>query len=80
MLLKKGKIRGLRGAVRSDGYEVCTIDIEQYQPLRALILKSVGELDKGDGVFIKDLILIAEDELTGHPKFTSGKFTNWIHF
>lgn len=72
--------RRLRSAARPDGYEVWTIDIEQYKPLRALILKYVAELDKGDGVFIKDLILIAEDELRGHPKFTSGKFTNWIRF
>lgn len=72
--------RRLRSAVRPDGYEVWTIDIEQYQPLRELILKYVKELDKGEGVFVGDLILIAEAELTGHPKFPSGKFTNWIRF
>jgi len=72
--------RRLRSAVRADGYEVWTIDIKQYDPLKDLILKYVQELDTGDGVFIKDLILIAEDELTGHPMFVSGKFTNWIRF
>jgi hypothetical protein len=72
--------RRLRSAVRAEGYEVWTIDIKQYEPLRNLILKYVKELDRGDGVFIKDLIMIAEDELTGHPMFVSGKFTNWIRF
>ncbi|MEY4560650.1 MAG: hypothetical protein RL460_628 [Actinomycetota bacterium] len=72
--------RRLRSAVRDDGYEVWTIDIKQYEPLRKLILENVKELDKGDGVFLQDLIMIAEDELTGHPMFVSGKFTNWIRF
>ncbi len=72
--------RRLRSAVRPDGYEVWTIDIKQYEPLRKLILNYVKKLDKGDGVFLKELILIAEDELAGHPMFVSGKFTNWIRF
>lgn len=72
--------RRLRSAVRGDGYETWTIDIEQYVPLRKLILKYVKKLDEGNGVYLKDLIMIAEDELTGHPKFESGKFTNWIRF
>lgn len=72
--------RRLRSAVRSDGYEVWTIDIRQYDPLRKLILKYVKKLDQGDGVLLKELILIAEEELTGHPMFESGKFTNWIRF
>lgn len=72
--------RRLGSAVRADGYEVWTIDVKQYEPLRKLILKYVKKLDAGDGVFLKDLIMIAEDELTGHPMFVSGKFTNWIRF
>lgn len=72
--------RRLRSAVRADGYEVWTIDVKQYEPLRKLILKYVKKLDAGDGVSLKDLIMIAEDELTGHPMFVSGKFTNWIRF
>lgn len=72
--------RRLRSAVRPEGYEVWTIDIKQYEPLRKLILKYVKKLDKGDGVSLKELIMIAEDELTGHPMFESGKFTNWIRF
>lgn len=70
----------LRSAVRADGYETWTIAADQYKALRKLILRGIKELDRGDGVLLSDLILIAEDELTGHPSFTSGKFTNWIRF
>lgn len=72
--------RRLRSAVRADGYETWTIAEDQYKPLRKLILKSLTELDKGQGVFLKELVLIAEAELTGHPSFESGRFTNWIRF
>ena len=72
--------RRLRSAVRADGYETWTIAADQYKALRKLILAGIKELDRGDGVLLGDLILIAEDELTGHPSFTSGKFTNWIRF
>ena len=72
--------RRLRSAVRADGYETWTISIDQYKALRSLILQGINDLDLGDGVLLKDLILMAEDELTGHPSFTSGKFTNWIRF
>lgn len=72
--------RRLRSAVRPDGYEVWTIDIEQYEALRELILRNIVVLDSGDGVFLKDLVVAAEHELTGNPKFESGRFTNWIRF
>jgi hypothetical protein len=72
--------RRLRSAVRADGYENWTIAADQYKALRKLILAGIKELDRGDGVLLGDLILIAEEELTGHPSFTSGKFTNWIRF
>jgi hypothetical protein len=56
------------------------MDIEQYNALRTLIVTNLKLLDDGDGVTLKELILIAEEELAGHPKFTSGRFTNWIRF
>lgn len=70
--------RRLRSAVRPDGYEVWTIHIDQYEPLRELILRGIKTLDRGEGVFIKDLILMAEDELTGHPMFDSSVRANPI--
>jgi hypothetical protein len=72
--------RRLRSAVRADGYETWTIETEQYEPLRELILRTVEDLDAGAGVTLKVLISAAESELTGHPRFPSGRFTNWIRF
>ncbi|NQW72414.1 MAG: hypothetical protein HQ453_06755 [Actinobacteria bacterium] len=70
----------LRSAVRDDGYETWTIADEQYVVLRVFILDTIGDLDDGDGVLLKDLISVAEIQLSGHPSFPSGRFTNWIRF
>jgi len=72
--------RRLRSAVRSDGYETWTIELEQYEVLRGFILDAITELDDGEGALLKEIILAAEIELAGHPRFPSGKFTNWIRF
>lgn len=72
--------RRLRSAVRADGYETWTIAVDQYEPLRELILRTVADLDSGAGVELKALIAAAEAELTGHPQFPSGRFTNWVRF
>lgn len=72
--------RRLRSAVRADGYETWTIEAEQYDVLRTFILDKLADLDDGDGVLLKTLIEIAESELAGHPRFPSGRFTNWIRF
>lgn len=72
--------RRLRSAVRPDGYETWTIEAEQYDVLRDFVLDAVADLDEGDGVMVKTLIEVAEVVLDGHPRFTSGRFTNWIRF
>jgi hypothetical protein len=66
--------------VRADGYETWTIDAGQYDVLRAFILGTLEDLDEGDGILLKDLILVAEIQLAGDPRFPSGRFTNWIRF
>ena len=70
----------MRSAVRPDGFESWTIEVAQYEPLRALILRAVRDLDDGDGVELKALIDLAEVELANHPRFPSGRFTNWVRF
>lgn len=66
--------------MRADGYETWTIANEQYDVLRAFILRTLEDVDDGGGVLLKDLIEIAGVELAGHPQFPSGRFTNWIRF
>ena len=72
--------RRLRSAVREDGYEVWTIELEQYETLRSFIIEAITNLDDGEGALLKDIILAAEIELAGHPRFPSGRFTNWVRF
>lgn len=72
--------RRLRSAVRADGYETWTIDAENYRILRELIHRAVEDLDGGAGVPVKGLIAVAEAEMGGHPRFPSGRFTNWVRF
>lgn len=72
--------RRLRSASRADGYETWTIAVDQYDPLRELILRVVADLDDGDGVALGAIIAAAETELSGLPQFPSGRFTNWVRF
>lgn len=66
--------------MRADGYETWTIELVQYEALRTLILRAIDDLDDGLGVELKTLVAIAEVELSGHPRFPSGRFTNWVRF
>ncbi len=72
--------RRLRSAVRADGYETWTIGADQYDVLRKFIMDGIDQLDDGEGALLQELILAAELELSGHPLFPSGRFTNWIRF
>lgn len=69
-----------RSRVRADGYETWTIKETQYDALRKVIEDGLELFDKGSGVPLADLILLAEQRLTGHPDFESGRFTNWIRW
>jgi hypothetical protein len=52
----------------------------QYLAIRGVIEDGLRTFDKGDGVPMSNLILLAEERLTGHPDFESGRFTNWIRW
>lgn len=69
-----------RSRVRDDGYETWTVKESQYFAIRRVIEEGIRRFDDGDGVLLSDLILLAEEELIGHPDFESGRFTNWIRW
>jgi len=69
-----------RSRVREDGYETWTVKDTQYRAIREVIEEGVNLFDKGSGVLLSDLILLAEERLTGHPDFESGRFTNWVRW
>jgi hypothetical protein len=52
----------------------------QYVAIRGVIEDGLETLDKGYGVPMSDLIPLAEERLSGHPDFESGRFTNWIRW
>jgi hypothetical protein len=66
--------------VRADGYETWTVKESQYFALRNVIEDGLTMYDEGSGVALADLIMLAEERLTGHPDFGSGRFTNWIRW
>lgn len=69
-----------RSRAREDGYETWTVKDTQYQAIRKVIEEGIQLFDKGSGVLLSDLILLAEKKLTGHPDFESGRFTNWVRW
>jgi len=69
-----------RSRVREDGYETWTVKDTQYKAIREVIEDGVKLFDEGSGVLLSDLILLAEEKLTGHPDFESGRFTNWVRW
>ena len=69
-----------RSRVRADGYETWTVKESQYFALRSVIEDGLKMYDQGSGVALADLIMLAEERLTGHPDFESGRFTNWIRW
>lgn len=69
-----------RSRVQESGYETWTVKESQYFAIREVIEDGISLFDKGDGVVLSDLILLAEERLTGHPDFESGRFTNWIRW
>ena len=69
-----------RSRVRPDGYENWTVKESQYLAIRGVIEDGLKSFDQGTGVPMSDLILLAEERLTSHPDFESGRFTNWIRW
>jgi hypothetical protein len=69
-----------RSRVRADGYETWTVKESQYLAIRKVIETGIKRFDKGSGVSLTELILLAESKLTGHPDFESGRFTNWVRW
>ena len=69
-----------RSRVRDDGYETWTVKESQYFAIRQVIEDGLDMYESGNGVALADLIKLAEERLTGHPDFESGRFTNWVRW
>ncbi len=59
------------------GMEDWTLDLEQYELVRNLILTSIEEFADDDGtIALKAIIDIAQDRLGDHPAFPGGRLKN----
>lgn len=59
------------------GMEDWTLDLEQYELVRDLILSSIEDFADDDGtIALKGIIDIAQDRLGDHPAFPGGRLKN----
>ena len=59
------------------GMEDWTLDLEQYELVRDLIVASIEDFADEDGtIALKDLIEIAQDRFGDHPAFPGGRLKN----
>ena len=63
-------------ATRPGGRDGWTMDIRQYEALRAFILEQVGD----DGVLLKNLVAAAQDRFAGHELFPRGRLRNYVTY
>ena len=64
---------------RGGGLDGWTMDLDQYQLLRAHVLEVLDDtLDKDGAVLLKDLVATAEARFSGHPSFPDGLRPNYV--
>lgn len=72
----RGRVRMLNGALEG-GMEDWTMAVEQYEPVRQLILEVIEDFADEDGtVLLKDIVAVAQDRLGDHPAFPGGRLKN----
>jgi hypothetical protein len=75
---KRGRV-AIFNATRPGGLDGWTMDLQQYEAIRALILGLVESAP--DGVLVKDIVAAAHDIYGGgHPLFPKGRLTNYCTF
>ena len=71
----RGRVEILN-ATRPGGMDGWTMDLRQYELLRAFILERVTE----DGVLLKDLVAAAQDRFGDHELFPGGRLRNYVTY
>jgi hypothetical protein len=68
-------------ARRPDGLDGWTIQVEQWDLLRAHILDTIDALADEDGsVLLRVVVETAQARLATHPLFPGGRLTNYVRF
>lgn len=68
-------------ATRPGGLDGWTMDVEQYELVRELLLRHAAERAADDGtVLLKDVTARIQEDLGSHPAFPSGRLTNYVRY
>jgi hypothetical protein len=68
-------------ATRPDGLDGWTMDLRQYELMRAHILDMIDEHADADGaVALRDVVAAAQDRYGAHPLFPGGRTRNYCTF
>ncbi|MEM9034928.1 MAG: hypothetical protein AAGA99_05430 [Actinomycetota bacterium] len=77
----KGRVE-IFNATRPGGLDGWTMDQEQYEAVRALILELVDDAaEEGDGtVPLKEVVAAAQERYGDHELFPKGRLTNYVRY
>lgn len=68
-------------ATRPGGLDGWTMDLQQYDLVRAHILDVLARPTRPDGtVLLKDLVASTQDQLGDHPAFPNGRLRNYCTY
>lgn len=66
-------------ASRPGGLDGWTMDLTQYELIRALVLEQAADAGP-DGVLLKDLVAVAQSTFESHAAFPKGRLRNYCTF
>lgn len=76
----KGRVE-IFNATRPGGLDGWTMDLAQYEAVRALILEVVeDDADEHGTVLLKQVVEVAQDRLGGDELFPNGRLTNYVRY
>ncbi len=76
----KGRVQ-IFNATRPGGLDGWTMDIVQYELIRAHILEMIDDEADDDGtIALKAVVAAAQDRLAGHEQFPGGRMTNYVRY
>ena len=77
----KGRVQ-IFNATRPGGLDGWTMDVDQYEAVRTLILEMLEDDADDDGtLLLKSVVAEAQDRFGGgHPLFPKGRLTNYVRY
>lgn len=77
---ERGRVE-IFNATRPGGLDGWTMDLKQYELVRAHILEVLASPSRADGtVLLKDVVASTQDHLGDHPAFPNGRLRNYCTY